>query len=137
MYRNESKTLKTLIKPYQTSKTCTEIAEVVQVPISTNRIARKTQNHSFIHQRTPNMAKILLEGIFVKRKEQDRVRKNSLVACSECGNTVLCQRPSDVERVLKTPCYHCNDSSREKRELAYELIAQIRSNRKKQAETAE
>ena len=83
------------------------------------------------------MAKILLEGIFVKRKEQDRTRKNSLVTCSECGNTVLCQRPSDVERVLKTPCYHCSDSSREKRELAYELIAQIRSNRKKQAETAE
>ena len=83
------------------------------------------------------MAKILLEGLFIKRKEQDRTRKNSLVTCSECGNTVLCQRPSDVARVLKTPCYHCNDSSREKRELAYELIDQIRSNRKKQAETAE
>jgi len=83
------------------------------------------------------MAKVLLEGIFVKRKELDRVRKHQLVSCTACGNTVLCQRPSDVERVLKTPCYHCNDSSREKRELAYELIEQIRSNRKKQAEAAE
>ena len=83
------------------------------------------------------MAKVLLEGIFVKRKELDRVRKNALVACSECGNTVLCPRPSDVERVLKTPCSNCNNTSRAKRQLAYSLIEQIRANRRKAVEVAE
>ena len=83
------------------------------------------------------MAKVLLEGIFVKRKEQDRVRKNQLVVCTECGNTVLCARPTDVERVLKSVCSNCNDSSRAKRQLAYALIDQIRASRRKQVEVSE
>jgi hypothetical protein len=83
------------------------------------------------------MAKILLEGIYVKRREQDRVRKNALVVCSECGNAVLCPRPTDVERVLKSSCSNCNNSSRAKRQLAYALIEEIRANRRKDVETAE
>ena len=83
------------------------------------------------------MAKVLLEGIFVKRKEQDRVRKNQLVVCTECGNTVLCARPTDVDRVLKTSCSNCSNTSRAKRELAYSLIERIRANRRKPTEAAE
>ena len=83
------------------------------------------------------MAKTLLEGLYIKRREQDRVRKNALVACNECGCTVLCPRPADIERVLKSACSNCNDSSRAKRQLAYSLIEQIRANRRKQVEVTE
>ena len=83
------------------------------------------------------MAKTLLEGLYIKRREQDRVRKNQLVACNECGSTVLCPRPADIERVLKSACSNCNDSSRAKRQLAYALIDQIRANRRKQVEVTE
>ena len=83
------------------------------------------------------MAKTLLEGLYIKRREQDRTRKNALVACNECGCTVLCPRPADVERVLKSACSNCSDSSRAKRQLAYALIDQIRANRRKSVETDE
>ena len=83
------------------------------------------------------MAKVLLEGLYIKRKELDRTRKNQLVACTECGCTVLCPRPSDVDRVLKSACSNCNDSSRAKRQLAYALIEEIRANRRKDVEAAE
>jgi hypothetical protein len=83
------------------------------------------------------MAKTLLEGLYIKRREQDRTRKNALVACNECGCTVLCPRPADVERVLKSVCSNCNDSSRAKRQLAYALIDQIRASRRKRVEVTE
>jgi hypothetical protein len=83
------------------------------------------------------MAKVLLTGLYIKKKETDRIRKHQLVVCDECGCVSAYARSTDVEKALKAPCTNCADSSREKRELAYELIDQIRSNRKKQAEAAE
>jgi hypothetical protein len=77
------------------------------------------------------MAKVLLTGLYIKKKETDRIRKHQLVVCDECGCVSAYARSTDVEKALKAPCTNCADSSRESRKLCFSLIEQIRDNKRR------